>query len=146
QKLVERQVELRARVEEGLERQAATPALGLRDGAGGDAEEPRELRLAEVALRAHRAQRGAEARRRRRGLQRRAPVLDAAAEDTALDTRPARLGLRDPQAPLAQGQDALGDLVDLAAQRRQRGPVADRPVRDRAGLEQVRAAAHEERA
>jgi hypothetical protein len=34
QQLVEREVELRARVEQRLERQAAAAALGLRDGAG----------------------------------------------------------------------------------------------------------------
>ena len=53
-----------------------------------------------------------------RGLEDGQPVLELVAEDAALDSRCASLGLRDPQPAVADVQHALGDSLDLAPEHR----------------------------
>ena len=72
------------------------------------------------------------------------PVLDRVAEQLALGSRRASLGLADADAALADDDDALGDLLDLAVHAPVLARSRHRPVGDGTEVEQHRAAAPEE--
>ena len=119
-------------------------ALGLGDGAGGDACEARERALREASRRADRPQRGAEPCGGRRGGKCRLAVLDPVAEDAALDPGRAALGLGHAQAAVLEDDDALGHALDLAPHRLRVRRRRERPVGDRAQLKEEGAAQREE--
>ncbi len=110
--LVDCDVELRGEGQQSLQRQAALTTLGLRDRAGRNAGELRERRLAQLPLITHRPRAApqpelwsAPALPRIRGSGRRFPA------------HPRALGLGDPKPAVSQHQDALGHVLDVAAQR-----------------------------
>src|SRR5215831_4435320 len=122
EQLVEGDVEARGQCHQRLEGEPPLAALHLRDGARGDAGEAGQIALAQIPAQPVGAQRRADARRRLSRLQLQLPVLDGVAEQLALGSRRASLGLADAQAALTDDDDALSDLLDLAVQ----GPVLTR--------------------
>src|SRR2546430_9962262 len=123
EQLIEGDVEARGQGHQRLEGEPSLPPLHLRDGAGGDAGETGEIALAQIPAQPVGAQRRADARCRLGRLQLQPPVLDRVAEQLALSSRRAPLGLADAKAALADDDDALPDLLDLAVH----APVLARP-------------------
>ena len=112
------------------------PRSACDDGAGGDAEQPREVGLAEVALRAHGAQRGAQARRRRGGFEHRPAVL-ALVRNTLPSTpgpRASALAIRRRPSLSVNTHWVTSGSRGAAARARRRGrPTSTRSRRPRAG-------------
>jgi hypothetical protein len=144
QQLIEGHVQAPSQGKQRLEGEPSFPPLHLGDGAGRHAGEAGEIALAQLPAQAVGAQRHADPRHRLGWLQLWRPILDRVAEQLALGSGRASLGLADADAALTDDDDALGDLLDLAVQ----GPVLarprHRPVGDRAQVQQHRAAAPEE--
>src|SRR5690348_14120846 len=144
EQLVKSYIEAPGKGHQRLEGDPPFSPLHLGDGAGGDPSEAGEIALAQIPAQAVGAQRRTDARRCLGRLQLQPSVLDGVAEQLALSSRWAPFGLADAQAALADDDNALGDLLDLAVH----GPVLarprHRPVSDRAEVEQHRAAVPEE--
>jgi hypothetical protein len=119
QQLVERDIELRREIEQRVERKAGLPALGVGDRTRRHAGEACEIGLAEIAPLAQAAQRRREPRGGRRRREPELAVLRAEGENAPLDPGRPAIGLGDPHAVVVHHEHALGDLLDLAAERRQ---------------------------
>src|SRR6185312_14111898 len=101
EQLVEGDVEAPGKGHQRLEGEPSFSPLHLGDSAWGDPGEAGEIALAQIPAQAVGAQRRADARRRLGRLQLQPSVLDGVAEQLALGSRRAPLGLADAQAALA---------------------------------------------
>ena len=134
-------------LEQRLEREPALAALGLRDRARRDPGQAGEVGLRQAALEPDGPQRRPEPRRGGRPLERRPAVRpDPAAVDAALNADRTSLGLGDPKPAVADDDDALRHVLDRPPHGLEPLALGERPVGDRAHLEQHRAAADEEAA
>ena len=145
QELVERDVEARREVEQRVEREARLPALGVRDRARRHACEP--ARSVWLRFRRSRRLRSATARRAAAGVAVRrtspsSPTLRVSTLPSTPGGRPSALAMR-----TRWSSTTSTHCVTSSTSRRSVGErvgASDRPVRDRADLEQHRATAHEE--